>query len=159
MNYQTICKKEYKLPLIGKWYKPKDLDLYTCDISVPALNLNYMLVFAKIDEFAKYVKKRCDYKVQNVENANALYVYINENGNNDKYIVFTEYDWTAKDYGTICHELHHAVHSALDDIGISYGQAGEEVYAYLQGHLMELVVRAFMELHKEVSKKPTKKRK
>jgi hypothetical protein len=37
---------------------------------------------------------------------------------------------------------------ALERIGIDYGRGGEELFAYFQGHFMELTIKAFVELTK-----------
>ena len=61
-------------------------------------------------------------------------------------ILIQENNWTAKNYGTLAHEVHHLTHCGLEEKGATYGTGGEEVYAYTQGFFMEMVVRALINL-------------
>lgn len=147
MKYRTVTRKEYTPPAIGKWMEPAGYDLCVCDIQIHALCLSFHLCFGNLDEFWRYAKEHSGLdRDDGVYEALCAFIENPDGGENIRYILITENNWAAEDYGTICHELHHAIHFALNDKGVKYGDAGEEIYAYLQGHLMELVVRAFLEL-------------
>lgn len=144
-----------KLQVIGPWLKPKGFDLYLCDVFNPMFDINLMLCFGSLKEFSRYILEREEYVVES-KTALAMYVYTNKNDKRSNYLIFTENEWCAKDYGTIAHELHHFTHFALDAIGVTYGIGGEELYSYFQGYYMELCVLALNELQKSLNKKKKK---
>lgn len=149
-----LSKNEMREVIITRWIKPKGYKVSLCEFKNSTFPINLILVFGDIKEFAKLVKERSDYDVEHVNTAQALFVHVkNTVGEMDNYILITKNEWMADDYGTICHELHHFTHQALEQIGIDYGRAGEELFAYFQGHYMELVCRAFVELRKATRKK------
>lgn len=146
--HKKFVGKTLKQEIIGPWYKPKGFDLTFCQLASPMFGFVLNLVYGTYDEWEKFMVK---YHDRSKDNADSLAVYCwatdPKTQENVKYLLITQNTWSAKDYGTICHELHHFTHLALDTIGIEYGRAGEELFAYFQGHFMELVVRAFIELN------------
>lgn len=134
---------------ITRWIKPKGYDLAVCEFANKMFGLNLILSFGSIQESRRLILSKTKYDIGE-ESPLALYVWHkdNETGVSTRFLLITENDWTAKDYGTICHELHHFAHNALDTIGVTYGSGGEELYAYFQGYFMELIIKAFQELRK-----------
>lgn len=51
---------------------------------------------------------------------------------------------TDEDYGTLAHEILHAVFNITEKVGIEYSPEGEEVYTYLMQALMQAALK---ELH------------
>lgn len=142
---------------ITQWVKPKGYALAITTIRCQALHLHLNLAHGPLKEFKRFIRDEADYQIQH-EAATAIYVFTtNESGNMDHWIDIPENEWCSNNYGAICHELHHFVHQGLDDLGVKYGEGGEEIYAYLQGYFMEQVVRAFVALKK--ANKPAKKTK
>lgn len=155
---KILVSKERKEQVISEWIKAKGFDLSICTLRCVSLKLNVNLVFGEFEEFKKFIwetyKKEIEYK-----SANAFFLQFDKPECTWNFLLITENDWTAEDYGTICHELHHFTHFGLTEKGISYGEAGEECFAYVQGYFMELVVRAFVELRKAKDKKIINKKK
>ncbi len=149
---KTITKKELNSVLVSKWRKPKGYDLSFTDISCPSMKLTLNVMFGKYDEFKRFMKNMHDFDTVH-QACTAMCVMCKKDGTAWHYILIQENDWTADHYNTLVHELHHFIHFALDDKGVSYGMGGEEVFAYLQGYFMEMVVRAFIELKKVTPKK------
>lgn len=133
--------------LVTQWVQPAGFDLAVVTLNSQELKISVNLVFGELKEFKKFIASAYDHKVD-VEDANALATTFTHEGKAWNYLLITKNDWHAEDYGTIAHELHHITHFALEEKGITYGSAGEECFAYVQGYFMELVVRAFMELKK-----------
>lgn len=155
---KVISKNTYQLEAIGEWYKPKGYDLAMTNIDCDALKINVNLVYGTLDEFKKMILHQFNEKVE-VVSCIAMYIQIEENSKPWHFVLIQGNEWTAQDYGTICHELHHLTHHALEEKGVTYGTGGEEIYAYVQGHFMELVVRAFVEYKKASKKKKVNKSK
>lgn len=155
-----LTKNELREVAITRWMKPKGFKLSICEFSNKMFGLNLILVHGEIKEFSKFIKDKNDYTCEH-ESAKALFVWTKNPKSNETehYIVITECDWYADDYGTICHELHHFTHFGLESIGIDYGRAGEELFAYFQGYFMTSMVKAFQELKKVTSKKIKKRKK
>lgn len=161
IKHTAINQKSYKLPIVGRWHKAGGYDMHLVDISFPMFDINFIVSFGKMAEAARYLRDRYDYILEDYESAIAMCVtgILNKKDNGRaNHLIFTTNDWTAKDYGTIAHETHHAVHKALGNIGLDYGVGGEELFAYMQGHMMELIVRAFQELRNTLSKQKPKKK-
>ncbi len=153
VSEKNLTKNVMKEEVISQWFKPKgfDLSLVTLDNSMFRLTLNVCL--GTFDEFKRFIQStHSDAKIEH-DAALAMYVQVKESKETFHHILITENDWTASDYGTICHELHHFVHYALDEKGASYGLGGEEIYAYMQGYFMTVIIRAFVELGKANKKK------
>lgn len=148
---KIITKKEYTETIISKWIKPKGYDLSMTSISIECLRINVQLVFGEYSEFKKFIKDKHSFDIIH-NDCTAMVVTLNHEDLHWNYILIRENEWKSEHYGTICHELHHLTHFALTDKGITYGETGEELYAYLQGYLMELVVKAFIELKKAKKK-------
>lgn len=150
---KMISKNIYKLEAIGEWYKPKGFDLSMTNIDNAPQKISVNLIFGKYAEFKRMILEHFGEKLDH-DDCNAMCVQLKDKeGKTCNFILIQKNDWTAEDYGTLCHELHHLTHFALTEKGVSYGEGGEEVYAYLQGYFMEMVVRAFVELHKATKKK------
>lgn len=108
--------------------------------------LNLVFVVGDYNEFRNYVKFHDDYDIGK-KDCGGMYVYTDEkDGEMKRYLWVPSKDFTSNGYGTLCHELHHFTHQSLGDRGITYGTAGEELFAYFQGYFMELVVKAMVEL-------------
>ena len=153
INYdKVLTKKAYDMETISHWVKAKGFDLSICTIHDHSLKLSLNVVYGTFEEFKKFMKKEFDQEIEH-KNATAFFIQISKPECAWNFMLIQSNNWTAPDYGTICHELHHFTHFGLDEKGISYGSAGEEVYAYVQGYFMEMTVRAFVELHKVLKKK------
>lgn len=152
LQYKSITNKEMKVTVIGKWHKFTDYNIYACDITNEMFKTNLILCFGDLKDFARLIKDQDEYDVEHSD-ALALYCWTTKNGSRSNYLFFKENNWTAENYGVICHELHHFTHLVLESIGVTYGTAGEELYAYHQGHYMEYVIRALMELQKILNKR------
>lgn len=154
MKIKALTKQTYKLPIVNEWVMQKGYDLKLCAISNHTFNLNLNLVYGSYEEFKKFLKEQFDTPLEH-ESCVAMVV----SGIKDKegvvwhFMLIQSNDWTAKDYGTLAHETHHFTHFGLGEKGISYGEAGEECFAYVQGYFMEMIVRSFVQLNKICKKK------
>lgn len=156
IKYKVIERKRMKEQSIGQWLKPHKYNLYIVDVSCSLYGLNLQLCFGPMLEFSRYIKEKHDREVDH-ENAKAMYCWYTVDGIQNKYLILTENEWGAEDYGTMAHEVHHVVSYSLADVGISHSKDSEEAYAYFQGYLMERVIRAFVMLNKSLSKRRKKK--
>lgn len=156
---KDITKKKMTETVISVWSKIKDYDLVACDISVSMFRSNLIFCVGSNKEFARMLLTEHDYKLEG--SGRAFYVYVtNKEGIRTNYILIQGNDWSAEDYGTIVHELHHFTHIYLQQhVGCSYGEGGEEFFAYFQGYHMELVVSALVELKKALKKSKKKSKK
>ena len=145
---KIVCKQEMKETVISQWMKPKGYDFVMTSLELNVFNATAHLIFGKYDEFKKFAKDKHNFDTE-YKSCTAMVVHIEDNGVQWHYILIQENDWTADHYNTIVHELHHLTHFLLDGKGVSYGIGGEEVFAYVQGYFMELVVRAFVMLKKK----------
>jgi len=146
--------KEFRTSLISKWVYEKKHNLYVCTIYEQTLGIALNLVYGKLDDFNKMIKEKHGIDTT-VGSCVALALHFKDDTTKIgwNFVLIQENGWYAKDYGTICHELHHATHFAINEKGITYGDGGEELYAHTQGFFMEMVVRAFVELNKILGKK------
>lgn len=142
-----LVKKEYKEVVITQWIKPEGYKLAMCSLSCTSMKMDLNLFFGEYSEFKKFIKSEHDFDTEH-ETCIAMYVQNKKDGIVYFNMIIQKNDWLAEDYATIVHELHHFIHFALEEKGVNYGTAGEEVYAYLQGYFTELVIRAFVELKK-----------
>ena len=142
--------------VISEWYTPNLADILMCEIHNEMFGVSLRLCYGTYEEFKKLLKEAHNYDTGH-ESCKAMYCWIERNGETFKYLLIQKMDWTANDYGTIVHELHHFTHLFMKEIGVDYGEGGEEVFAYFQGYYMELVVRAFMGLTKQKNKNTEKK--
>ncbi|MGV8131595.1 MAG: hypothetical protein ACP5N7_05855 [Candidatus Pacearchaeota archaeon] len=149
---KIISKNEFKEVLISKWMKPKGYELEMTQLSLMAFGIYTNLIFGKYSEFKKFIKDKHNFDTEH-EACMAMVVQVKDKGVTWNYMLIQENEWSAENYGTIAHELHHLTHFVLSDKGVNYGEGGEEVFAYIQGYFMELVVRAFIELKKVTKKK------
>lgn len=149
---KIIVNKERREQVISEWVKAKGFDLSICTVRDIALKLNLNVVFGDFDVFKDFIWNTHKEKITHAS-ANAFFLQMEKPECTWNYILITKNDWTAEDYGTICHELHHFTHGGLQEKGIEYGSAGEECFAYVQGYFMEMMIRAFMELRKAKKKK------
>ncbi len=148
LHDKLVTRNENREVTITRWVRPKGYKLAVCEMSCNVFKSSLILCFGKSSEFKKFVKEYADYDCD-IENANALYVYTKIKDETYNFILIQEFDYRAKDFGTLCHELHHFTHLSLERIGIDYGRGGEEVFAYFQGHFMEMIIKAFVELSKK----------
>lgn len=144
---KIISKNEMVDVIISKWYKPVGHNIAYTTIELTPLKVNLTLIFSKFKDFKKFIKEHHNSDIEH-ENCNAMYIQVKEEGIVWHYVLIQENEWLAEHYGTICHELHHLTHGLLQEKGVTYGENGEEIYAYVQGYFMEMVVRAFIELKK-----------
>ncbi len=150
---KVITKKSYEKQLITQWVKVSGFNLSACTINDPVMKLSLNLVHGTFDEFKAFIKKTYEEDIP-FNDASALALSFEDKEHcRWNWVLITENNWYAVDYGTICHELHHFTHFGLTEKGVTYGEGGEEVYAYTQGFFMEMVVRAFQELHKKNKKR------
>lgn len=150
---KIISKNVYKTELIGTWYKPKGFDLSMTNIDCAPLKISVNLVYGKYDDFRRMILEQFGEDLKHDSCVAMCVTFKDKDQRHWNFVLIQENEWTAQHYGTICHELHHLVHFALSEKGVNYGEGGEEVYAYLQGYYMELVVRAFQELKRATAKK------
>lgn len=150
MRIKTISKATKKILTISQWYKPELYDIHYCNILVPVLNLNFVLCFCTVDEFKRYIEEIAGRTLEAPADVPAEYISYDADGVSHRFIVISRNQWLAGDYGILAHELHHAAHCGLKDIGVSYTDSSEEVFAYVQGFLMEQVISAFIELEKKI---------
>lgn len=155
---KVIVKETMKEEVISEWVQPKDFDLKCVCLTVPAFKLSLNIAYGSYAEFKKFLKKEFDIDTEH-KDCNAMAVTFDKDGTAWHWMNIQVNDWRAEEYGTICHELHHVTHFMYEKMGVTYGSAGEEAYAYLQGHLMELVVRAFVMLDKKLRPEKFKKKK
>ena len=149
LKYEKVLVKEtMKEDAIGQWLKPAKYELSVVPIYIPVFKITLNVAYGSFEEFKRFMLQEFEHKLEH-HDANAFACSFEHKGTTWNFINITTNDWTATDYGTICHELHHATHFSLENMGVTYGSAGEEVYAYMQGYLMELVVRAFVMLRKK----------
>lgn len=144
---KTFVKDVMKEEVVGSWVKPKGFHLAAVSLHNSALKLNLNLVYGKFPEFKRFISKEFDETIDHKESL-AYYIGFDHKGTRWHFVNIQKNDWLAEDYGTLAHELHHFVYGALYEKGVEYGRGGEEVFAYIQGHFMELVVRAFLMLKK-----------
>ena len=131
IKHSQVVKKGYRVSIVGSWFKAKGYNLYLVDLNVPMFDLVIILSFGKMEEFSRYLRDRYDYVMDNINHTDAMFVSNLENKVQNalaNHLNITSNEWRAKDYGTICHELHHAVHSTLTNRGVDYGKGGEEVF-------------------------------
>lgn len=147
-----ITRKTRNEQTISEWIQPKGFNLSITTIQTDSMKITLNLVYGEFEEFKKFIKHTFDQEIKH-SSANAFCMQFEHEKTTWNFMLITTNEWTAPDYGTICHELHHFVHFALDEKGVSYGAGGEEVFAYLQGFFMEMCVRAFVELSKANKKK------
>lgn len=154
---KQITKKPFLNETISNWYKVSKFDLQICELDFPIFCLRLAVCFGDYAEYQKMLKHYYEREIEGGIAPLACYTWVDDPDTHEKrkFLLITENEWTAKDYGTLAHEIHHFVHLSLKDIGIDYGEGGEELFAYFQGYVMELVVRAFVELKKT---KQTKKK-
>lgn len=145
---KVIIRDTMKEEVISVWVQPKGFDLKCVCLTVPALKLSLNLAYGPYTEFKKFLKKEFDQDTEH-KDCNAMAITFEKNGTSWHWMNIQVNTWRAEEYGTICHELHHVTHFMLSKMGVEYSMAGEEVYAYLQGYLMELVIRAFVMLDKK----------
>lgn len=145
---KRITKKTFEKEIISEWFQPKGFDLAIVALSTDALQININLVFGSFEEFKRLCLIQFDHAIEHDSALAFACNFKDKEGKNWNFLNIQRNDWTAEDYGTIAHELHHITHFSLDEKGIAYGSAGEECFAYVQGYFMELVVRAFQELRK-----------
>lgn len=150
---KIISKNVYKTEIIGTWYKPKGFDLSMTAINCPSLKICVNLIFGTYEEFKRmiYIQFGEDLKS---DTCIAMAVNLKDkNGVQWNFVLIQENEWTAEHYGTLAHEIHHLTHFSLSEKGVNYGEGGEEVYAYLTGYFMEMIVRSFQELKRATVKK------
>lgn len=153
-----ITRKTFKEEAISEWFTLKGYTLITCALQNSLFAKAILnVVFGEYEEFKRYIKDTHKYDLGH-EDCVAMYVWVfdKERNKHYKYLLIQEVDWTAKCYGTMCHELHHYTHIYLKELGIEYSEGSEEVFAYFQGHFMELLIKAFIELKKALLKKKKK---
>lgn len=152
---KTLVDRTMAEEVIGPWRKVKGFGLSTVAIKVPVFKITLNVMYGPYDEFKRFILHKFDHQIKH-GSANAIAVTFEHEKVRWNFINIQSCNWTAEEYGTLAHELHHTTHFALEDLGAVYGSGGEEVYAYLQGYLMELVVRAFVQLRKVEDKKKKK---
>lgn len=171
MHSKTILltHQEYKEPIIGRWAKLKDYDIMGVDISTEMMGINLILLITEDEEMIRFVREQ-HHKVEDRMDKNGAYYQLTDPKTlkMHHYIQLKSYDITLfNTINTAAHEIHHFVHGVLRDKGIEYGEGGEELYAYMQGHFTEMVARALSQLyklkmkkkHRRTTKHPKKKRK
>jgi hypothetical protein len=152
---RVITRKVLKMLIIDKWYMPKGYELSFTVIHDQSLNLALHLVVGEFEEFRRYVRQYYDEPIEHVDPA-GFYLRLTIKGVTHNYLYVEKNEWRSTDYGVICHELHHFVHHGLNNIGVTYGLGGEEVYAHVQGYFMEMVCKAFLEFRRATGKRSVK---
>lgn len=148
IEYEKILvKDEFTHTSISRWVKAKGFDIKLVTLYIPLFNGALNVAFGPIEEFKRFIHKNYGREVD-IESAKAVAVEFTYEGKTSHWINIQSVDWTAEEYGVIAHELYHATHLILGCAGITYGDNAQEAYAYLLGHLYELTVRAFSQLHK-----------
>lgn len=145
----TIVEETMIEEIIGKWIKPKDFNLTCNSIRVPVFKFNLNIAYGEFEEFKRFLILKFGHDVK-YEAAHAMVCSFKKDGIQWHWMNIQQMQFTAEDYGTMVHELHHFAHFAMEEMGVTYGMGGEEVYAYLQGHMMEMVCRAFSMLRKKL---------
>lgn len=146
---KNVTKKVFTEVAISNWQEISNV--YISSLTVECFCLSLNLVYGKLQDFKNYVKKQHE-ELVNIDECTAVFVSLKKEGVTWYYILIQENDWYAQDYGIICHELHHFIHKSLEEKGVTYAENSEEVYAYLQGHFMELVIKSLLELKKVIDK-------
>jgi len=152
---KILVKKTMVEETIGQWVNPKGFNLPIVSISTALYNSTLNVCFGEYREFVRFLKEICDHDISEHDNPLALFVYFKNKKDEEKdsnWLLITENNWSATDYGTLCHELHHFAFIALDKIGIEQDHKSEEAFAYFQGYFMERVVRSFISLKKKLKK-------
>lgn len=149
---RIVVKKTFNEEVISQWVEAAGFNLKCVSLNVPPFKLSLNVAYGPYDEFKKFLKKEFDQDTEHAD-CNAMAITFEKDGTTWHWMNIQVNEWRAEEYGTICHELHHVTHFMYDKMGVTYGNAGEEAYAYLQGYLMELVVRAFVQLKKSDRKK------
>lgn len=152
MKQKILVKETLQHEVVSEWVKPDGYNLSCVTIQFPMMKIALNVAFGEYEEFKKFLKKEFDFDTEHADAA-AICVAFKHEKTQWHWINIQTNNWLAQDYGTICHELHHFVHFALGESGIQYGTAGEELFAYMQGQAMELVVRAFLKLKKHEAKR------
>jgi len=155
---KVITKNSFDTEVVSKWFNVNKFNMKICEITIPIFKNNLCLCVGKYSDFEKMLKHHYERTPDN-DNPMACYSWITdpETKEKRKFLLLTEQQRNAKNFGTITHETHHFTHSVLEDIGIDYGRGGEELFAYFQGYVTELVVRALVELEKAELLKVKKK--
>lgn len=149
MKLKTLTKQTRKVTTINEWLQPVGYKLHVCCLSSEMFGQSLNLVIAEEDEFKRWMRDEFKEEVKN-RNYEALFYQFEDKEKHcqTNMMNLKKVDFYARDYGVLCHELHHFAHFALDEMGVTYGMGGEEVYAYMQGYFMELCVLAFNEYRK-----------
>lgn len=143
---KIIVKETMREDVIGQWIKPAEFELSIVPIHANVFDFTLNVAFGAFTEYKNYILKEYGNEINSRDAAAMFNSFEDRKGRRWHFINIQKNDWTANDYGTIAHELHHAVHYGLSSRGIDYHDTSEEVFAYLQGYLMEMVVRAFQKL-------------
>ncbi len=144
---KVLVHKEFKEVSVGRWVEITGYNLRAVCIEAPMFRISLNVAFGPYEEFKRFVKTRFDVDVKH-SGANAMVVTFEHEKTRWHWMNIQTCEWTAEEYGTIAHELHHFTHFGLTEMGVTYGEGGEEVYAYFQGYFMERVVRSFAILAK-----------
>lgn len=155
---KILVKQTMQEEAVGAWSRPEGFDLACTCIHFPMMRIALNVAFGPFDQFKKFLKKEFDQDTEH-ESADAMAISFKYEKTQWHWVNIQKNDWTAEHYGTICHELHHFTHFALGESGIQYGTAGEELFAYMQGRAMELLIRAFIMLKKQEEKQEKRKKK
>lgn len=163
---KRVTKKRYSRDLISDWIKFNKNKIPICSITDHTLGSTLNVAFGSLEDFKKFLKDQHDQDIT-INDCIACYAWFNDSkGVTWHYMLIQDSHWYPQNYGTICHELHHFTHCALEKKGVDQHDSSEETFAYFQGYFMEMVIRAFMMLEdstkpkkKVAKKKSTKKRK
>lgn len=145
--------KELSEVILDKWVKINNFDLFQTSIPCTPLKLDLNLFYGDFKEFKKFIQTSFDDVKIDHKAAVGFYLSIEKDGTTWHNLLITENNWLPEHYGTIAHEIHHFVHYGLEEKGVNYGSGGEEVYAYLSGYYMQMIVQAFVEFKKQIKKK------
>lgn len=154
MKLKYLSRKTYNPEVIAEWVKPKGFDLAITCIKDLTFNLSINLVFGDFHEFKKFIKNEYELDLEH-DNARAYALRFSKPECDWNYLLISDLDWRAQDYGTIAHEVHHMTHFALKDKGLTHSSDSEESFAHFQGFLMEMIIRAFVE-YKKIKKSKKK---
>jgi hypothetical protein len=139
-----VVKETHAEDEIGQWVKSHGL--YCVPLYIPVFKFTLTIAYGSFEAFKSFMLKQFEHDVKH-HSAQAMAVGFEDKEQTQwHWLNIQSCEWSAKDYGTLAHELHHATHFMLEEMGVTYDTAGEEVFAYMQGHLMELTVRAFFSL-------------
>lgn len=147
---------------IGPWVAPKDFDDLSCvAIHIPVFKISLNVAVGDFDRYKEFMQRQFGQEIKaHAESTRAFFCAFTHEGSDWNWIFLPEMGWFSSDWGTLCHELHHFTHAALQKTGIEYcKEDSEELFAYVQGHSMTLLVRAFIELRKAIRRKRTKREK